>query len=168
MIINNLFSIPQNAIWAFVNEDDRRVYIGYSERAVGAIGQAITDIQRHCHKWIPGDDIGKLKLVLLEEFNNRLIAQLRVGVYVDKYRKEGYTLYRKYNHEKRFLLEEDFVDNKYYGLMLRSKCGDEIVLGVFNTKNECIEYRKTYCRNIADVVICNNKLTREYYEQKDT
>jgi hypothetical protein len=134
-----LLSLPPAAIFAIINEPDRKVYIGYSEVLPARLGQIVTDINRDQWKYPQMvQERAKLSLLILDTNPARLF----VNYYKNKYRNMGYEIY---NDDEKPHVQYKFKVVVDYRLGLIeivavTRRNDQISLGAFKKISEAEKF----------------------------
>lgn len=135
-----MFAPGDQAIFALVNDSDKRVYVSYSSRLHQRVGTILSEI-------LAGDwkykqmvlDRDKLAFVILEQQDTKNY----VKYFIDQYRKQGYYIYNgteKIPLEYRFRIE---FDNRNILVCAVNKRNESITLGTFSmydAANEFLQY----------------------------
>jgi hypothetical protein len=106
-LILNLFTLPKTAVFAFINDFDKRVYVSYSTtfktRLMGIIEQIST--RRWKYKGMI-NELSKLKVVILDKNLPEHELKLFTKYHRDYYRNLGY---RFYNSKEKVPLQYSFT-----------------------------------------------------------
>lgn len=106
-LILNLFTLPKTAVFAFINDFDKRVYVSYSStfkmRLMTIIDQIAT--RRWKYKGMI-NELSKLRLVILDRNQPEHELKLFTKYHRDYYRNQGY---RFYNSKEKVPLQYSFT-----------------------------------------------------------
>lgn len=125
-----LFNAPANAVYAFVNEEDKRIYITYCTKLLASIDRNIAN-NRFLY-----DDRNKLQLIILStDLVDKKDMMLMTSYWCSYYRNNGYSLYKEYKHieyKARAIINKNIKAE----VQLVSRNNSITVVGVFDTMAE--------------------------------
>jgi hypothetical protein len=162
-----LFKAPANAVYAFVNEKDKRIYITYCTSFLSSVDRTIQLIERSKNSnRLLYDDRNKLDLIVLAtDLVDKNSMRLMTSYWSNHYRNIGYSLYRKYNHIEYKIRT---VINKSYQIevQLVTRNNATLVVGVFSKAEEANEFTNECLVKQGSCILpvyALNQLTKEYF-----
>lgn len=167
MNLQELVSLPEKSIYGFFNESDKICYIGFSRNTLSALNRNIQEFKYRNN--LIKQDLGKLEFRIIETIDDVNNLRIRYQYWVDHYTKMGYKSYRCYtavgyklhievigdlihSYNRKFLFHVKLVSRGYH----------ELIVGIFDNKEEMDSFISREYRNIDRVVYADNKLTRDY------
>lgn len=162
-LLKELSSLPDKCIYGLFNDRDKKVYIGYSSNTLRTLYSNITNL-KYSNK-----DFDQLEFRIIEpiEDNNRL--RVRYQFWVSDYSNKGWGMYRDYKaveYKVRIDIKNDqrFVYGGNYLLYVKlvSRGYKELIVGVFDSLEECNKFVSLHYSNIHDIIYADNELTRKY------
>lgn len=167
--VKQLLNLPQRAVIALINDQDKVVYITHSSCVVESLGKLIRQLQDKTHNCISLIiDREKLRFEVLEVVQNIDALGVRTRYWIDQYVAKGFGLYSKPNAVK-YRLRVEYDDYARVIVKAVNTRNKGYVIGVFRNlglANQWIE--NTY--KDKDYIIpqyATNELTKSYLEQYD-
>lgn len=169
LMFQELYKLPDKCIYAFLNESDKKIYIGMAKNIVTSLSRNISEMKYSNHPC--KNDVSKLKFEILENIVTDRDLKLKYQYYSNKYKNEGWTLYRDYCAISYKVLIDVLNVNKLYGMpsikccvKLRSRGYRELTVGLFETVEEAEVFVANNYSNspITNIIYADNKLTRYY------
>lgn len=166
-LILNLFTLPKTAVFAFINDSDKRVYVSYSStfkmRLMTIIDQIAT--RRWKYKGMI-NELSKLRLVVLDRNQPEHELKLFTKYHRDYYRNQGY---RFYNSKERVPLQYSFTirfsdrRNAICVVALTTR-REPTIIGWFETLEEAKEFLELVndrtINPTRNIVYARNRVTR--------
>jgi DNA-binding Lrp family transcriptional regulator len=173
MILNDLISLPQSAVYALIDEDTRRIYVHASydvPSSLVRLAKSISIREPWCRNL--ADDIQKLKFVILEADVEKDKLKLRYNYWLDAYVKLGYSAYHVMKNRVEYHVETVCQMNDNLQLLvwvyLVNKRRDKTLVGVFNNLEDADAFRKrNYADGVYDVVYDDGTLSMRYIKKSD-
>ena len=142
MDLNTLLDLPDSGIAGFFNEDDRKVYLFYSEALLDALVRNVRQLKDGSHtcKELVSDK-GKLEFRIIEtQYSNLKHEYMR---WSEEYKRKGYELYRKDYIPIRLYAKMAYSKNlKNIEVRIYNKRYEWFVVGVFSSAKEATEWMK--------------------------
>lgn len=167
-MLREIIDLPDQCIYGLINNQDKKIFIGYTKDLVTALNRIGKDIKYSNH--ILKNDINKLELIIIETINNEDLLRSRYQFWYNKYSNMGFLHYRKYKAMGFYKL---FIDvlmvnhihvPKVY-VKLRWGRSKELTVGIFDSVEECDAFINEFYpnkNNIASIIYSSNILTKEY------
>lgn len=167
-LLQDLGSIPEMCIYGFINETDKKIFIGYTTDIVTALNRNLKEMKYSNHPC--KDDFDKLKVINIETLKSRQDAKIRYQYWVKQYSNQGYRMYRKYkavDYKVRIEVLRDFrVKPPTSAYLLYVKLLDRryksITVGVFDQVSEADDFVANNYAQVDKIVYSDNQLTKEY------
>lgn len=144
MEIKTLLDLPDSGIAGFFNEDDRRVYLLYSEALLDALVRNVRQLKEGshtCKKLI--EDRNKLEFRVIE--TNCLNLKHDYMKWSEEYKRMGYELYRNFTPISLYAKMAYSKNLKSIEVRLYNKRYEWFVVGVFSSAKEATEWmNQTY------------------------
>jgi hypothetical protein len=164
-----LITLPNSGVAAFVNHDDRRVFLFHSTSLIEAVarhvkginsGMGIVELQR---------DRNKLTFELLEAQDNTLALPVRIRYWRDLYVDKGYRLYRPIKGV-RYRLQIDYDRNANVLVTAINTRHTAYIIGVFRNLGLAHQWVNNTFKDRSYIIpqYANNALTKTYLERYDT
>lgn len=170
-LLDNLLHLPSTCIYGFINEYDKKIYIGFSCDLLLALYRNLKDIKYSNHPC--KKDFKKLKLIIIETLDNKLNSRIRYQYWVNKYSNMGYKNYRNFkasSYKVRVDVLRDFrmtYDRRFlFYVKLRTRHGKEFIVGVFDKVEDAELFVTLNYTSIDDIIYAGNKLTKEYLKKE--
>jgi hypothetical protein len=164
-IFQDLSNLPDKCIYGLFNDQDKKVYIGYSSNTIRTLYSNISNLKYS--NLTP--DWGKLEFRVIEPIEDSNRLKVRYQYWVSHYSNEGWSMYRdfkaiEYKVRIDILNDETRQKNGRYLLYVKllSRGRSEVVVGVFDSLSECNEFVESNYKTIKDIHYSNNELTNEY------
>lgn len=94
--IDMLYNAPRCAVFAFVDEEGKRIYVSYSRSLYAQIVRLMSICKVGRCKWLKdSNDFNNFKIVILETIDNPLLLKLKAVQWCYKYRRKGFKLLNK-------------------------------------------------------------------------
>lgn len=139
-----MFSPVDSAIFAIINETDKRVYVGYSARLHKRLGIILSEILSGDWKYKQMiEDKGKLEFKILDHNTDKVFVKYFIVQYV----KMGYSIY---NDSERIPLEYKFrieFGKEQVLVCAVNKRNEKEILGKFSMYQEAQEFLDYINRN---------------------
>lgn len=166
-LYTTLVDIPLQAVYAFVNEIDRKVYVCASQDTIMSISQNVSALKQFVHRiGSMQDDAGKMWIRILETVEDSTELMLRENYWKDQFLSEGYTLYNNRNRVQYRIREELDIETGRIIVKLVSRRNKQIVVGVFNTKREVDCFvSKNYSKGIYNITYAKNLATNWFLKR---
>lgn len=165
MDLQEILSFPTMGIYAFVNEEDRKIYVGYSKNIVTAFSRLVQNLKYSNMQ----EDADKLKFVILENIVTERSLRLRYEYWSRKYSNEGWSLYRSYravSYRLRVDLFSDHSERSLIGVKIVSRGYKELTVGVFESVGESRAFINEYYKDGVDnLIYASNRLTKEFIDK---
>lgn len=158
--LSDLLHLRQGGVYCLVNEELKYIQIWYSRNMMDNLNNVL--------KYIDTGEYGKLKdhvnnvhLSILELTDNEKNGRVILSGFINKYRNNGYTLYKDTNliNYKLGNTTGQVDGNLRYLVYLEKRNKKKLVVGVFDNKEEMdIWMNLTYPNDIVtNLVLCENK-----------
>lgn len=167
--LKSLISLPNSGIAAFVNHDDRRIFLFHSTCLVEAIARHVKSINTGMVDSVElQQDRNKLTFELLEAQGNTLALPVRIRYWRDLYLDKGYRLYRPVNGVK-YRLRVEYDRHANVLVTAVNTRHTEYVIGVFRNLGLAHQWiDNTFKdRNYIIPQYANNSLTKSYLDKYD-
>ncbi len=165
--IKNHFRFPRQVIYIVYSENSKKYWLNYATNLYLSLN-SLVDLMETPKLSAMVSDLDDLKLSVVEKNVPNATAKIKL---IYKYRKKmeamGYSLYCPIKHCQ-YQLKETIEIDKTNGrpfvvlyLKDRHKNYEPILLGVFDSKEECSNFRNRHYRNniIKEIVVSDNELT---------
>jgi hypothetical protein len=166
-LIYDLLTLPKTAVFAFINDFDKRVYVGYSStfktRLMAIIDQIAT--KRWKYRGMT-NELKKLRLVILDKNIPEHDLKIFTKYHRDSYRNNDYRFYNKERLPLQYSFTIRFTDkrNAICVVALTTR-RDPTILGWFETIEEANDFLvMVKDRNLnpsQNVVYARNQTTRK-------
>lgn len=167
-----LLNLPKRAIWAFINDTDRKIWVSHSRNVLRAFMHNLALIKNNLHQDTGLNvDQSKIRFLILEDCEESVPKEdeflLREAYWMEDYKKQGYTLYRDRTPlELTLRIESDRLFEEYK-LVIVAKLIDrndkQRIVGVFDKESEALVWtKKFYPGPIHEIHYCKNELTKRY------
>lgn len=91
-----LYNAPRCAVFAFVNEGSKKVYVSYSRSLYANIMRLMMDCITGKSKWLgSGESFNDLDMYILETIDNPLLLKYKAVIWCYEMKSRGYSLYNK-------------------------------------------------------------------------
>jgi hypothetical protein len=168
--LKSLISLPDSGVAAFVNHDDRKVFLFHSTCLVEAVARYVKGIKQGLVSSVElQKDRNKLTFELLESQDNPLALPVRIRYWRDLYVDKGYTLYRPVNGV-RYRLEIEYDRNANVLVTAVNTRHTAYVIGVFRNLGLAHQWVNNTFKDRSYIIpqYANNALTKTYLEKYDT
>lgn len=166
-LLDNLVHLPDMCIYGFINEDDKKIYIGHTYDLLLALHRNLKEIKYSNHPC--KRDLKKLKFIIIETLNTRKKSHIRHQYWINDYSNKGYRLYRRYKACSFKLRIDLLADFRYQGyakylfyVKLLTKRYKELTVGVFDNIKETESFVSDNYKSIDNIIYSDNALTKEY------
>ena len=164
-LVKQLSLLPTQCIYAFLNESEKTIYIGYTSNVLIAVNRVLNEFKNQ----LPAD-LDKLELKILEEVKEDYNLRVRFDYWSRVYSKFGWSLYRTFKpmrYKLRIDIMRDYRPGKkasyLFVVNLVSRRNRKLTVGVFDSRTECDEFVNiNYGSGIDKIVYCENELTKEF------
>ena len=167
--LKSLISLPNSGVAAFVNHDDRKVFLFHSTCLVEAIARHIKAINTGMIDSVElQKDRNKLTFELLEEQGNTLALPVRIRYWRDLYLGKGYGLYRPKNGV-RYTLRVDYEHNANVLVTAVNTRHTAYIIGVFRNLGLAHQWVDNTFKDKSYIIpqYANNSLTKSYLDKYD-
>lgn len=179
-ILDSLLNVPQNAVFAFVNESKKQVYVQCSKDCLLQFARMIRALRDglHDNKALQeGFNNNELKLVVVKEFPKdypEVALKAEVRRVIGSYVVNGYENLRPEAKAPRYKLKVKLMSHYKDGRMRPlvyvlavSRRNDKLLMGLFYTFTEAEEWIKENIPGSSDFIprFCNNELTQAYHTE---
>lgn len=155
LVLDTLVALPINAVFGFINDVDRKVYLSYSNDLSRSIRQKLTQYSEVSNDYRNG----KIRLYYEESVNDRNTQKLLVEQLCHTYESKGYSFYHRHNYidyEVKIYVEKDMLVYVY----LVSKNFSKLIVGIFDKMDKANEFKALLERNTPVIpVFAMNELT---------
>lgn len=159
---NSLLKLPRSAVYAVIDEKQRRVLVSYSTSLMASLGRLIERINTGEMPYRKLNPYNRLKFVVLEKDECRNRLMVRTGFHMQEFKKQGYSLVVDVPPAT-YVLKSVLL---YTGLnaghrseakiqaVLVSKRNSKIIVGEFKTQAEYDAFARLHYRNgkVYDIV----------------
>lgn len=162
-----LLKLPQRAVIALINDQDRCVYVTHSSCVVESLGKLIRQLQDKTHNCLNLIiDRDKLRFEVLEVVQNPDALGVRTRYWVDQYVAKGYGLYSKPNAVK-YRLRVEYDDYARVIVKAVNTRNKGYVIGVFRNLGLANQWIENTFKDKEYIIpqYANNELTKSYLEQ---
>jgi hypothetical protein len=166
-VLQDLCSLPKEAVYCLINEKDKRVQVFQTSNLVSHIGKLVLEIGSLNNKNLRLD-LNNIKLLIVEtKFENKESRNNVFKKTVEKYKKLGYEFYNELSVAQ-YKLKESFQyrnHKAYYVIELVGAKGSKpIVVGVFTKWREARTFQDKEYPNgcIEKVVFADNEDTKNW------
>lgn len=165
MDFKELYNLPEQCIYAFLNKRDKKIYIGWTKNLISAIQQNINLMKYSNHPC--KSDISILDFEVLENIVTESDLRIRCEHYSNKYSNEGWTLYRNYCAIAYKVIIDVFISSNSLSVKscvkLQSKRRGELIVGIFETVSDAeVFVTDNYSNGVANIIYADNKLTKDF------
>lgn len=166
-LFQELSNLPLKCIYGFVNETDKRIYIGYSSNILNTLSRKLMELKSSNN--VIKYDWDKLDFKIIEEIHSSNNLRIRYEHWVKEYNKNGYQMYREYkavNYKLRIEVLHDVLmegTRKYrFYVKIVSRGSRELIVGIFDNKEDMDVFIELHYKSIDYIIYANNNLTKEY------
>lgn len=170
-MIKEIMSLPEQCIYGLINNQDKKIFIGYTKDLVTALNRIGKDIKSSNH--VCKEDLNKLELIILEIINNESDLKLKYQFYYNKYSNMGFLHYRKYkavgSYKLRIKVLNDIPEDLRSSISIYVKLhygrSKELIVGIFDSVEECYAFVDEFYpdkNKVVNIIYSSNKLTKEY------
>lgn len=168
MNFQELYNLPEKCIYAFLNQKDKKIYIGFTKNLLQALERNLYYMKYSNHPC--KNDIANLELIVLENIVTDLDLRLRYEYYSNKYSNEGWRLYRNYKAID-YKVSIDVINIAISNGMPSIKCcvklrrrgSNELIVGIFNSVSEAeLFVSDKYSNGVSNIIYADNKLTLDF------
>jgi hypothetical protein len=167
--LKSLISLPDSGVAAFVNHDDRKVFLFHSTCLVEAVARYVKGMKQGLSGSVQlQKDRNKLTFELLEAQDNPLALPVRIRYWRDLYVAKGYALYRPVNGV-RYRLEIEYDRNANVLVTAVNTRNTPYVIGVFRNLGLAHQWVNNTFKDRSYIIpqYANNALTKTYLEKYD-
>lgn len=159
----DLMMLRQGGVYCLVNEGEKMVQVFASRNMMDSLNHVMKKMVSREYGEL-GNHVNDVHLSILQLDSNEENLKVLHGVWVDKYRNNGYKLYKEGNYVSYKVKHgPGIIGNKMrYLVYLEKSRKTRIVLGVFDTKEEAMLWsNKAYPNDIiTTLVFCENSYLR--------
>ena len=181
--LRQLRFLVKPAVFALVNQRDRKVWVGHSQSILGALASKLEAFHNRAE---PSNPLfldfhhGKLQYKVLEYLPEDKITSndfklLKTQDYMDEYVAKGYKLYNKrmaISYKVRIDIEhapDHLKIDQYYAIVsITNRHRMSQIVGIFNTYDDAVLFQEKYygTEKIRNIVYAINDLTKQYFCDK--
>lgn len=134
--MDTLLRYPRNAVYALINDSDRRVYVSYSVDVLLAIRRLLVD-----YAVLDADyKSGKLRIAILETASDKRTMQLYVEHYQIKYESLGYSFYKR-NKFIQYKVQITIESDRLVYVFLVSRNYSKLIVGIFSKMDQARAFK---------------------------
>lgn len=167
--LKSFISLPDSGVAAFVNHDDRKVFLFHSTSLIEAMARHVKSIKTGLIGSVElQKDRNKLTFELLEPQDNPLALPVRIRYWKDLYVAKGYDLYRPVNGV-RYRLEIEYDRNANVLVTAVNTRHTAYVIGVFRNLGLAHQWINNTFKDRSYIIpqYANNALTKAYLDKYD-
>lgn len=167
--VKQLLNLPQRAVIALINDQDRIVYITHSSCVVESLGKLIRQLQDKTHNCLNLIiDREKLRFEVLEVVQNIDALGVRTRYWIDQHVVKGYALYSKPNAVK-YRLRVEYDDYARVIVKAVNTRNKGYVIGVFRNLGLANQWIENTYKDKEYIIpqYAKNELTKSYLEKYD-
>ena len=160
--MNDLLELRRSGIYCLENEEMKHVQIFASRNILEHVSNLMKKIDTGEYGELK-NDVNRINFKILEITDDVNSLKVLLSGWINKYRNDNYKLYRDTNLVC-YKVKDDYAEIEgklYYIVYLENKRKDKMVVGVFNSRNECMSWKSlAYPNNCIDtLVLCENEYT---------
>jgi len=167
--LHTLLALPQRAVIALINDQDKLVYITHSSCVVDSLGKLVRQLQNKTHNCLNLIiDREKLRFEVLEGVQNPDALGVRTRYWVDQYVAKGYAPYSKINAVK-YRLRVEYDDYSRVIVKAVNTRNKAYVIGVFRNLGLANQWIQNTYKEKEYIIpqYAKNELTKSYLEKYD-
>lgn len=165
-IMKELIMLKQGGIYCFINSDKKKIQIFGSRNIMRNLDENLEIILKSNEYPELKEDLDNVEFSILETTTNDQEIRVLLSKWNEYYINEEYKSYKEDGYTKYRLVDSfSMFDNKYYiTVELRNKHKSKILIGIFKSHDEALEWKKLHYPNnkIDRLIYCNNELTTKY------
>ena len=172
-LFQKMLALPDFAVYALVNEFEKRAFLGFAKRLSNALARHISylrDGSHSCRELV--QDQAFLQLRILETGLDSRSIYIRTGHWHREYIDRGYAVYNArgpYSFRMSVVIGPRWkttqkANTKYFFATLKNQNKRSIVVGVFDDIEKLNRWTSRYYsdRHVHNIVYANNPLTKEF------
>lgn len=135
--MDTLLRYPRNAVYALINDSDKKVYVSYSVDVLLAIRRLLAD-----YAVLDADyKSGKIRIAILETISDKKTMQLYVEHYQVKYEGMGYSFYKR-NRFVHYKIQIAIETDRLVYVFLVSRNYSKLIVGIFSKMDQANAFKK--------------------------
>lgn len=172
MRLDELCKLAVSGVYAFINEKEKRIYVGQSNNVLYALNRSIERFKMNAHECVELQydfNEGLLEYTILETEADRLTRLVKAEHYKSVYENDGYNLYpqrKLVKFDVRIKIETIDHPLQYKAIVYLNTNRKHHILGIFDTIDEANEFVKLhYTTPLTTITYAKNNLTLNYLSQ---
>lgn len=165
MDFQTLIQLNQSGVYALINASKRRVYVGFGTNMLASLSRLVEQFKTNKKMAELAGDVADLELRVLENIETNSVGVLRakMAVWVRELKKEGYSLYRKYEGMTYKVKKVLDIEGNVVVMLVRPGVAP-LVVGVFALPINADLFIRTHYtdKDIIEPVYAKNELTQHY------
>lgn len=158
--MNDLMTLRQSGVYCLVNEGLKCVQVFASRNMLDSLNNVMKKVDSNEYGNLR-NELNNIDILVLEVTDYYQFTKVLMSKWIDRYRNDGYKLYKESNLVSYRVMDSPGLieDNMYYLVYLENTRKDKLILGVFDNKDEGLQWKKiVYPGDIIDtLVFCENK-----------
>lgn len=163
--LSQLLKLPKMGVIALLNDQDKAIYITHSSCIVESLGKLLRQLQDKTHNCVNLIiDRDKLRLVVLEEIQDKRALSVRARYWIDQYVAKGYGLYGRINAVK-YRLRVEYDELGHVLVKAVNTRNKSYVIGVFRNLGLANQWINNTYKEKEYIIpqYATNELTKAYF-----